>query len=362
MDAANACAAARAGITRPSLLKCLNFAGANYFGRETLEGVPQVTGHACGIGSGFTGKAKLALLGGAAFADLLGRAELKPAELAVCGFHLNMSDRFLEHAYEAGLEAGDIPQDFPYPAQAWKETANQILDVILRRAAVELPLPNRTLYFGGHAGFAAAIAGACEQIRSGKFRRAVVGAVDSCLEPRFLEAAASIQILKTADNPVGFSPGEGAGFILLEGMSTGVQRKISARVVGTGFAEDNSHQFSEKPAAGSALAGAIQQALSCGSTIAAPSFVVGDLNGSERRALDWGHALLRLRRHTDVSSLPLWLPSVAFGETGAATGALATCLTVRAFERGYAPGSQALVALASDSRERGSLVLAKSTA
>jgi 3-oxoacyl-[acyl-carrier-protein] synthase-1 len=362
-DAPNVCAAARAGITRPSKLTCMNFGGARHFGRETRDGVLPITGHMGPVAPGFTAKAKLTLLGSGALADLLSRAGLEPRDLAKCPILVNVSDRFLEQAYEARIETGAIPERFSYPPQQWKTTAADVLGLVLKRVGAEIPPSNRELYFGGHAGFAVAVHQACEHIRCGQAERVIVGAIDSCVEPRFLDAAASIHTLKTGDNPVGFSPGEASVFALLEGTrSVNTPRKIAAWVAGAGFDEDLSHQFTEKPAVGNALARAIQKAVSQSTSRSTSAFVVGDLNGSERRATDWGYAILRLRRNLNVGDLPLWLPSMSFGECGAAAGGLATCLAVRAFQRGYAPGAQALIALASDSGARASLILEQAAA
>jgi 3-oxoacyl-[acyl-carrier-protein] synthase-1 len=296
-------------------------------------------------------------------ADLLSRAGLEVGELTGCRVHLNVSDRFLEQAYEASIETGAIPERFSYPPEDWKTTATEILNLILRRVGAEVPTSNRELHFGGHAGFAVAVDRACEQIRSGLAERAIVGAIDSCIEPRSLDAAASGHLLKTGDNPVGFSPGEASAFALLEGnVSVNKPRKIVARIAGVGFDEDTCHQFTEKPALGNGLARAIEKAVSKGTAKSTLAFVVGDLNGSERRAIDWGYAILRLRRHLNICDLPLWLPSVSFGECGAAVGGLATCLAFRAFERGYAPGAQALISMASDSGARAALILEQAAA
>lgn len=363
MDIGNSCAAARAGITRPSELTCMNFRGASHFGRETVDGVPQVTGHVSGIGAGFTGTARLALLGSAGLVDLISRAALAPAELAACGFHLNVSDRFIEQAYVTSLQDGNVPEHFAYPSDAWKSESTEMLETVLRRSNTEIPPANRALYFGGHAGFAVAVEQACLQIRSGQRELAIVGAIDCCVEPCYLEAAASVRLLKTGDNPVGFSPGECAAFVLCERPGArGARRTIAARIVAVSIAEDASHQFTEKPAVGHGLAEAIRKGAASVSPKPAPAFVVSDLNGTERRAIDWGHAVVRVQRDVAIGDLPLWLPAVTFGETGAAAGALATCIVTRAFERRYAPGAQALICLASDSGARGSVLVERAFA
>ena len=123
-------------------------------------------------------------------------------------------------------------------------------------------------------------------------------------------------------------------------------------------ASETRTQFSEEPPLGQGLQQAIRAALEGSlSEHAPPTLLLGDLNGLERRAGDWGHALVRLRSAVDLGHLPLWLPALSFGETGAASGALAVCLAARAFERGYAPGGHALVWLASENGARGAITL-----
>jgi 3-oxoacyl-[acyl-carrier-protein] synthase-1 len=179
MDAANACAAARAGITRSGELKCMNFAGASCFGRETPDGVPIFTGHASTIRSGFTGKARLALLGSAALNDLLTTTSLTPSELASCGLKVNMSDQFIEQANEARREVGEVPEQFEYPASDWRAEAEQVVSMFLQRSGAAVGRGPHALYLGGHAGFAEAVRCACQDLRAGKVERCIVGAVDS---------------------------------------------------------------------------------------------------------------------------------------------------------------------------------------
>jgi len=354
MDAANACAASRAGITRAGELKCMNFAGATCFGRETEDGVPQFVGHSSTIGWGFTGKARLALLASAALQDLLKTASLHASDLASCGLKVNMSDQFIEQANQTKLESEAIPERFEYPAGTWKAEAAEVLSMGLRRSRVQIDSRLHALYFGGHAGFAEAVRDAYREIRAGYMDRCIVGAIDSYVEPGFLDAAAGVGMLKTADNPVGFSPGEAAAFILLE--HAGGKRAEFARISASSLAQDDSHQFHEKPAVGSALAAVIGAALE-EARAPRPSFVVADLNGMERRAVDWGHAIVKLNDRFAVGEVPLWLHATSFGETGAAAGALAVCVAAKAFQRSYAPGECALISLASDSGARAALVL-----
>jgi hypothetical protein len=357
MDVANSCAAARAGVSRPSEITCMNFGLSSIFGRETVDGVPSVVGHVSDLAPGFSGKARLAMLGSAALSDLVRRTALSAKELSDCVFYLSVSDRFIEEAYAAAHRDGAVPARVNHPSDYWRREAVSMADLLLKRSGVEINTPNRSLCFGGHAGFAFAMKLAMSQMEEGRFGRAIVGGVDCCVEPQFLEASASLRMLKTSDSPTGFVPGECAAFVLCENSTSRYgKRKVIARLSSIAGAEEDSHQFSEQPPVGCGLHEAIRESLSSRDD-AFPSFVISDLNGGERRAMDWGHALVRVRRNFEIGGLPVWLPAVNFGETGAAAGAVAVCLATRAFERRYSPGPRALICLASDSGHRASLIV-----
>lgn len=358
-DVATACAAARAGLSRPAELKSLSFQLRAEFGKETIDGFPPVVGHSVpGIGAGFVGPARTVLLASAALDDLLAHGPLTGADLLRTGVHLNLSDFFIQDmAVEREHQsAGGGTEPPPRPSQVWKQESQNLLPKILARCGLSIPAENQALYHGGHTGLVQALDEALIKLKSGRLDQCLVGAVESCIEPHFLEAAAAMEVLKTGDNPAGFMPGEAAGFLLLERVASGGPA-VQGLVVGTALAKDPCHQFSENPPLGRALEQAVKGALGKDGANERPAWVLGDLNGTERRALDWAYALLQIQGDYPLGELALWLPAVSFGETGAATGVLSICLIGRAFVRGYAPGDRALVCLASDNGNRGAILL-----
>jgi 3-oxoacyl-[acyl-carrier-protein] synthase-1 len=87
-------------------------------------------------------------------------------------------------------------------------------------------------------------------------------------------------------------------------------------------------------------------------------FVV-DQNGEVFRANDWGFGLVRLQGASgiDTAQTEVWYPAGSFGDVGAASGAVATCIALRAFERRYAPSPHALVIASGDGVDRAGCVI-----
>lgn len=346
-EADTSCAAARAGLLRLSGLHTMNFAAREEFGQERLDGFPAVVGHVAPLVYGYTGPVRLAVLGGFALGDLLQKRPVRACEASTTAMFLALPDAYLEKVYATAIEAEE-------PVRYVESKVPDVAELILSRAGLALPERNRRIYREGHVGFARALADASAEIGAGVFQQCIVGAVDCCLDPAFLEAAASLRALRTGSNPVGFLPGEAAAFILLErpGASTGVQLNA------VGFANGGPGEFDEAPLTGQHLAKAIAAALE-GSRRSAPLLDcwIADLNGTERRAMDWGHAVVRLRSRYDLPDIPLWTPAASFGETGAASGAVAVCVALKAYERGYMPGPNCLIWLASHDGGRAAILL-----
>lgn len=341
-----ACAAARAGVTRPTELKCLNFSDHQMFGAQTIDEFPPVVGHvAAGVTSGAIGKARTMQLGQMALSDLLQRRQLRPDELPRTKVLVNFSDDFFIQEYrKAGID------DTPEPYEEDIEGKRQSIERIFERNRLRLANPT-TIHLGGRAGITELVERAVNEIKSGAADRCIVGAIDTAVEPEFLLATAEMNLLKTNDNPCGFIPGEAAAFVLLEREAAKKGDSVSLRHFK--YEDDEWTPASEEPPNGIVLASVVQAALSeadqSGEQI---GLVVGDLNGVEARAHDWGNAVVRLQRKWPIGDLPLWLPALSFGETGAVTGLLAIAKIMRGYARGYIPNCSALVWLGSDTGRR----------
>lgn len=357
-DAITACAAARAGLVQTDVLASMDFGGEALFGVETIEGPPQVIGHPVAqLADGFRGAAKVLVLGAAALLDLQSRRRLTERQLAETHLYLVLSDHHVRDVHERrqrergqGQDAAGYLDSGELPSERWaRQSANLALRIV---KSAGLPIADARCYLrlSGRAGFGAALGEAVARIDAGA-ERCLVGAVDSRLDPDFLTAAAAVGLLKTNANPVGFLPGEAAAFVLLE-----QNRRDALAVLHTpAVVDDDTSLLDEAPPVGRALSEALRGALRAGGT--APSWLLADLNGTSRRALEWGHALVRVQPELGLAELPLWLPVESFGEAGAAVGALGVCIATRALSHGYAPGPAALLTLSSERGQKAALLI-----
>jgi 3-oxoacyl-[acyl-carrier-protein] synthase I len=351
-DVITACAAARAGLTRPAELTSLDFGGEETFGDETLDGPPEVVGHPVrGIADGFTGLGKALLLGGAALDDLLAQRPLSATEAARTGFLLNLSDH---HLPDADARAR---QEQALPSTRWRRLTARLHVRLAESHGLHSPPRNINLYYGGHIGVAMAVKEAVAMIARGEVDRCIVAAIDALTEPGFLLAAARLRQLRTNDNPVGLIPGEAAAAFLIERGFEATRAGFDP-IASLGMAvvaqNDTDLLAADPRPTGVGLASLLDAVLQASPPI---GFSIGDLNGTPQRAFEWGSALLRLRARHRFVDQPAWFPAVSFGDTGAASGAVGVCVAARAFARGYAPGESGIVWLSSENGIKGAIVL-----
>lgn len=213
---------------------------------------------------------------------------------------------------------------------------------------------HRSVVRRGRIGLCEALRQAAQWIENGNVAACLVGAVDSLVDPLQWPRLWAQGELKTADRPGGFIPGEAAVFFLLQAVKSGA--RTSESVI---------HPCSEietepkgSPSSGQAIFEAAMSALTLSGALQASSgSIYSDHNGQAWRAQDWGCALIRFQGRKVLQGWRHIIAAEGFGDTGAASGALAVALAVRAFARGYAPGRHALIMMASERGERAALLL-----
>jgi 3-oxoacyl-[acyl-carrier-protein] synthase-1 len=347
-DAVTAAAAARAGLSRPAELEL------EIEDDDTGETAP-LTGHPVPALEKFLGRARVIALAEQALADLAARDPELPS-LPDCGLCLCVTDgdtrRWLPDQPPSTTE---VREQQRADARARQELATDIVQL------ADLPVePHmRRVYPGGAGGFAAAVDDALAGFRAGQLGACLVGAVDSLIEASALRFLYEAGRLKTPDDATGLIPGEAAAFLLLERPDRARQRHRAAlaRIAGTAQEQGEDPDVVERPPRGTALLGMMAR-LFAGAP-PGPAWVLTDQNGETFWAHEWGDFVVRAASRLPGFQVgPLWYPAVSFGDTGAASGALAACLAVRAFARGYAPAPLATVISSTYEGRRGAVQLA----
>jgi 3-oxoacyl-[acyl-carrier-protein] synthase I len=348
LDANTCCAAARALISRAVAVDWLNSGSGRLWGSESLAG------HAVRMTNGFVGLGKLVALGSLALRDLMSRAHLSAEDLRSTGLFVNLSDKQYEDASRSD-ETANIHDTEGLPSATWRKQTDDVIPILASTCGWVIAPANQRRFYGGHAGFVQALDAAASCINQGMVKHCIVGGIDSLVEPTVLEAANAQRALKAEGRAVGFMPGEAAAFLLLRSARSGhLPGTLNLAVTGTAVVEV--HECNgESATAGKALAQAIARV--------APkerAFFLGDLNGEESRAMEWGHAAVHLRQQFhDGLHLDLWTPAQHFGEVGAAAGPVAACLGMRGLEKGYAPAPSFVVWLSSGSGLKSAFSIAR---
>lgn len=356
-DVVSACAAARAGLKRVKEIR-----GAVSWNQEEAE-VEPVLGHALsGFTDGFLGVGRLVRLGALGLADLARQTGTKPEDTRVDGLLIAVPSAFYEaEALKETLrDAQGLPVSPDELAQARRQEHTDdlergLLTGLASVTGLRLP-PLHQLFPGGQSAFVRALEAAREALLGTRARTCIVGGIDSLVQETTVAALSRMKIIKNAENPMGFMPGEAAAFLRLERADYAV--RSSSPVLGvmgpTGHMGGSPGRFQDNPNLGRDLA-----ALLTGVLDAAPlptdsgsrCFLLGNLNGDVHRAREWGTALQLLP--PELQWAPHWMPAEQVGDTGAASGAVAACMAIRAFDRGYAAGTDSLVWMSGDDGARG---------
>lgn len=362
LDVNTSCAAARAGISRAQELE--------YFPVRSLENgaVSDVIGHNVPeITRGFEGNARLLRLMQAGLADLQRQVPSAPWKSAPTAFYLS-----LPHPRRTLTGLGLIPDEDERQRKRKeaKETEQKPLDKsmpqhLLVKAARLCGWPGEpVLKFAattGNTGVAEAISKAASDLWRGDVDIAIVGGADSLLDENTLEWLEQTGRLKTQDMPVGMQPGEAAAFHVLERLGSSKRKSLPLFVIveRIELGHDDRSLFSGQSPDGQGLARVLDKM--DGAWVYGedhPAWIITDQNGGAFAATEWGHSVVRLcNRSTAFQRHLLWYPCVSFGDTGAASGAVAICLAFQSFIRGYAPAPNAVLALSSDDGNRGAVLL-----
>ncbi len=210
----------------------------------------------------------------------------------------------------------------------------------------------------GRAGGLNAIGQASELIRRGRAKFMLAGGVDTYRDLYVLGTLDREKRVNSGANLDGFIPGEGAAFVLLadRGAASAASLDPWGSVSVVAQTMEPGHLYSEEPYRGDGLARAVQQLAQLGGIVGPVQEVYSSMNGENHWAKEWG--VTRIRGNgTFAPEHGMHHPADCYGDTGAASGPLMTCLAALGIKEGYR-GAPALVYASSDHGQRAALAVA----
>lgn len=332
-----ACAAIRCQLTRPCPVD-----GPLVWEPDAQEEVP-LTGHPIKeLTDGFQGVGRWFRLGRLAMLDLLRYTGL------------GTDDKTLWH--QCGLIVC-LPEFAPGRFSFSAEAAQALPQRLLRALALHIHPANALCLTTGHQGPLSALHLAWQRISSGVWHRAIVLSIDSLVDEASLRWLQEEGRLKTPENPVGLMPGEVAAGLLVEGRRR-ARGKVEAVLESCAFTDSPGKALSPIQH-GLVLGDTVNEALAAGAQSGGIGDILGNLNGEVHRAMAWGTAHVRIQRRTLAANPRETWPAIALGDVGMASAAVALCLAVRSFVRGYSRNDGALIWSLADNGSASACVVRK---
>ncbi len=237
-----------------------------------------------------------------------------------------------------------------------EQDAQQVAALAIQARLHRFSAATARIFADGHAAGTQALQSAVDDIRAGQADVCLVGGVDSWLDADRLERIDRAGRLHSLHNSWGFTPGEGAAFLLLASGAFVREFRLAAmaEVCAVATAHEPHVLGGETVCIGEGLTSAFRGALS-GCDKVADSYC--DLNGETYRADEFGFAVCRTSEFFDDAGR-FTAAAECWGDVGAASVPLGVTLALAAWVGGYASGDQALVWSSSASApERGAVRL-----
>lgn len=187
----------------------------------------------------------------------------------------------------------------------------------------------------------------------------LIGGVDSLVDLYVLGTLDMQGRIRNEVNSDGFSPGEGAAFLLLCTAETAQKRGLGSDVVvlGSAFGRESGHLYSDQPYLGEGLAGVVSALLAETPPPQPIGCVYSSFNGERYWGREYGVARLR-NAAAFAEDHQMEHPAECFGDLGAAHGPMLAALAFYGLRQG-ACRSPCLVYASSDYGERGAVLLGR---
>ena len=324
-EATTACAAIRAGLSRPRENHNFLVLGDN------AEGVPINSHPIFGFTDGFINDGLWIRIAEGTFYDLITSNKLP--DKSDTAFWKNTG--IILVVPRVGGERHQMPNNIPVE-DIKRSFGYRLLN------ALDYPISHANLYIvsDDHTGCIKAIILGSALIKKRNVLRIIILACDSYLDAFTLEWLHKYDRLLS--DRIGLIPGEaGAGFILeLEREALRRKARPVAHIGGAFTGTELNNFYSKGVNMGLSLSNAIKHAY----TDSDPFYgeLIVDLNGEDWRAAELSGARMRLGERIS-KGCPVIMPAVNIGDTGAASGAVSVCCALHSFKRNCAPSKNSLV-------------------
>jgi 3-oxoacyl-[acyl-carrier-protein] synthase-1 len=239
--------------------------------------------------------------------------------------------------------------------------AKRFLERLRRQCGLALEPSTSAVAACGRAAGVMAVKHALARLERPDCPMVLVGGVDTLIDLSVLGDLDAQGRVRGESNSDGFSPGEGAAFLLLASESwvreTGLP--ALAHVRGGAVGRESGHLYSDEPYRGDGLAAAFTDLLTNHPPSAPIGSMYASLNGEHYWARELGTARIRNARHF-AEDLQMEHPAECFGDLGAAFGPALVALAAHALAGDYRR-SPCLAYASSDRGERAALLLERAS-
>lgn len=211
----------------------------------------------------------------------------------------------------------------------------------------------------GRAAGVMALKQAVTRLERGDCEFVIVGGVDSLVDLYVLGTLDLQGRVRGETVSDGFSPSEGAAFLLLTSDAKAKKHSLTvlARVTGASLGKEAGHFYAEEPYMGDGLAGAFTDLLESTKPAAPIGCVYASFNGERYWAREFGTARIRNAKHF-ADDLQMEHPAECFGDLGAASGPALAAIAAHGVANGYRR-TPCLAYASSDYGDRAALLLEK---
>ncbi len=250
---------------------------------------------------------------------------------------LRLAGPAMTQALVAIKEAGPIPLLLgcaePLPGKP-PVLDNAFLPVLAQQTGLSLDLSNSEIIPLGRASGLVALEKAISSIDKGT-PYVLVGGVDTCLDLCLLGLLDSQDRILGERVMDGFTPGEGAGFVLIGRTPLDGNSPMHILAAAQGFEEG--HLYSEEPYRGDGLSNALLALFKIIPDCPKIKTVFAGLNGENFGAKEWGVASIRIADRFETE-LQVEHPVDCIGDPGAALGPLLMILAAVGLQKAHLNG------------------------